>query len=111
MALAVSTGKKLNLTNIAQTHNRSNVITGFGYALDDLFENEEVNMDTIVKKEVEPESASPFRSPNKRKTSSIKKKKKRKKKQEEVPMGPPEQYKMVKIKTSIANTPVMNNHS
>ena len=66
MMLATTTGKKLNLSNISQKHSESsNVITGFGYALDDLFENENVNMDTIIRKEIEQDVSSPFKSPNK----------------------------------------------
>lgn len=107
LALAHSTGKKLNLSGITSRQSGSNVITGFGYALDDLFENEDVNMDTVVKKELEMDGASPFRSPKRK----GKKKKKRRKPKEEVPLGPPEQYKMIKLKTSIANTPIINVHS
>lgn len=64
------------------------MITGFGYALDDIFENNEINMQTLIKKEVEIESSSPFRSP--KPGSTLKKKKKKKKmKKEEEEVGPP----------------------
>ena len=64
MALAMSTGKNLDLQNIKEhKQNQSNVITGFGYALDDIFENEEIDMSLLQKKEVEIESQSPYRSP------------------------------------------------
>ena len=44
MAIAMSTGKQnIDFQNIKQ--NQSNVITGFAYSLDDMFENGEINMD------------------------------------------------------------------
>jgi len=66
-------------------------------------------MSLLQKKEVEIESQSPYRSP---KGSTMKwKKKKKKHKKEEEPVGPPLQYKMIKLKTSIANTPIINSTS
>lgn len=45
MALAMSTGKNIDLQNIKEhKQNQSNVITGFAYALDDYFENNDLDM-------------------------------------------------------------------
>ena len=64
MAISVTTGKKLNINKNA---NASNIIPGFGYALMDIFENDFVDMDSIVKaKDFEVEEVkSPFKSPRK----------------------------------------------
>lgn len=47
MAISVTTGRKLNIAG--KNSSSSNVITGFGYALMDIFENQFVDMDSIVK--------------------------------------------------------------
>jgi len=65
MAITVTTGKKLTVN---KNPNASNVIPGFGYAMMDIFENEFVDMDSIIKaKETPPEEVktSPFKSPSK----------------------------------------------
>lgn len=65
LAISVTTGRKLNIASKSQSG--SNVITGFGYALMDLFENQFVDMESIVKKNDEIEEVkSPFISPAKR---------------------------------------------
>lgn len=46
MAISVTTGKKLKIN---KNENASNIIPGFGYALMDIFENDFVDMDSIVK--------------------------------------------------------------
>ena len=61
MAISVTTGKKLI---IKKNPNAANVIPGFGYALMDIFENQFVDMESIVKsKEHVEEVKSPFKSP------------------------------------------------
>ncbi len=67
MAISVTTGKKVEVN---RKPHASNVIPGFGYAVMDIFENEFVDMASIVKKKdhVEEEK-SPFKSPNKRSPS------------------------------------------
>lgn len=61
MAITVTTGRKLKIN---KNPNASNVIPGFGYALMDIFENEFVDMDSIVKvKDQIEETKSPFQSP------------------------------------------------
>ena len=63
MAISVTTGRKLTIKKNA---NASNIIPGFGYALMDIFENDFVDMDSIVKaKDVIEEVKSPFKSPTK----------------------------------------------
>lgn len=91
MAIAMSTGKKINFSEIQeQRQSSSNVIAGFAYALDDMFENQDIDMNNIVKKETPMDSSSPFRSPKKGKDGLVpKKKKKWKTKKEEEPVGPP----------------------
>lgn len=68
MAITVTTGRKLNIN---KNPNASNIIPGFGYAIMDMFENEFVDMDSIVKvkDQIAEEKASPFKSPEKRPTS------------------------------------------
>jgi len=131
LALSITSGKKLSqeLLNRAR---QSYVITGFGYALMDIFENRNVDMDTIIKKPDNYDAKSPFASPSraerrKRKNSplsmtragSVMKKRKKKKFSTTLknktmsvnPMArkaPPIQYKLVKIKTSVGNYPIMN---
>ena len=46
MAISVTTGKKLS---IKKNQNASNIIPGFGYALMDIFENDFVDMESIMK--------------------------------------------------------------
>lgn len=45
LAIQVTIGRKLALTKQQTTNN---IITGFGYSLTDLFENQFVDMDSIV---------------------------------------------------------------
>ena len=52
LAISVTTGRKIN---VSKSSTSSNVITGFGYALIDLFENQFVDMDSIVKRKNEIE--------------------------------------------------------
>ena len=61
MAITVTTGRKLKINKNPRA---SNVIPGFGHALMDMFENEFVDMDSIVKvKDQIEEAKSPFQSP------------------------------------------------
>lgn len=118
LAISVTTGRKLNIANKSNTS--SNVITGFGYALMDIFENQFVDMDSIVKRKDEIEEVkSPFISPAKRrKDKSLskdewrrKRKEERKREQEERERRerePPKQFSLIKIKTSAGRYPVMN---
>ena len=46
MAISVTTGKKIS---IKKNQNASNIIPGFGYALMDIFENDFVDMESIMK--------------------------------------------------------------
>ena len=46
MAITVTTGRKLKIN---KNPNASNIIPGFGYSIMDMFENEFVDMDSIVK--------------------------------------------------------------
>lgn len=63
MAISVTTGKKLS---IHKNERASNIIPGFGYAVMDIFENDFVDMDSIVKaKDQIEEVKSPFKSPKK----------------------------------------------
>ena len=58
MAITVTTGRKLKINKNPRA---SNVIPGFGSALMDMFENEFVDMDSIVKvKDQIEEAKSPF---------------------------------------------------
>lgn len=61
------------------------MITGFGYALIDIFENQFVDMDSIVKKKDEIEEVkSPFlSSPKKRRDKNLTKEEYRRKRKEE----------------------------
>lgn len=118
IALSVTTGKKLE---VMQRERPSYVIPGFAYALLDIFENKFVDMKKVVHKEPE-EFKSPF-SPKKKKLysqltreqkSELKRKKlelKRAQEEEEKLFEEnalPKQYKLVKIKSSVANYPVIN---
>ena len=70
MAITVTTGKKIEAN---RKPNSSNVIPGFGYAVMDIFENEFVDMASIVKvKDQIEEEKSPFKSPAKRSPSKPK---------------------------------------
>lgn len=63
MAISVTTGKKLSIN---KNERASNIIPGFGYAVMDIFENDYVDMDSIVKaKDQIEEVKSPFKSPKK----------------------------------------------
>lgn len=65
LAISVTTGRKININN--KQSNSTNVITGFGYAMMDVFENQFVDMESIVKKVDEiNEVNSPFVSPARR---------------------------------------------
>lgn len=83
MAISVTTGRKLNIAS--KSSSSSNVITGFGYALMDIFENQFVDMDSIVKKNDEIEEVkSPFISPaRKKRDKTISKDEWKKKRREE----------------------------
>lgn len=130
LALSITSGKKLT-TALLNRQRQSYVIPGFGYALMDLFENRTVNMDTIIKKIDIDDAKSPFRSPKRvkhkqrrpspqmQKTMSTKKrsiKKKRALAMKEktrtqmlnIKKAPPIQYKLIKIRTSVGNYPIMN---
>mmetsp|Transcript_5026 Transcript_5026/g.3670 ORF Transcript_5026/g.3670 Transcript_5026/m.3670 type:complete len:170 (+) Transcript_5026:1413-1922(+) len=118
LAISVTTGRKLNIPS--KSHNSANVITGFGYALMDFFENHFVDMDAIQKKKDEIEEVkSPFMSPaKKRRAPGLSKDEWRKKRKEERrreqeerekrEKEPPKQYVLIKIKTSCGRYPVMN---
>ncbi len=79
LAIQVTIGRKLALTKQQTTNN---IITGFGYSLTDLFENQFVDMDSIVASknggilagigEIE-ENQSPYASPKKRRMGSLSK--------------------------------------
>jgi len=67
LAISVTTGKKLS---VKKNQNASNVIPGFGYALLDFFENEFVDMDSVIQQKNEIEEVkSPFKSPSKRRAT------------------------------------------
>lgn len=68
MAISVTTGRKIS---VKKNQNASNVIPGFGYALMDIFENQYVDMESIVKaKDKISDCKSPFQSPKKAKRQS-----------------------------------------
>lgn len=124
LAIQVTIGRKLALTKQQTTNN---IITGFGYALTDLFENQFVDMDSIVQSknggglsgigEIE-EASSPYASPKKRRMGSLtkdeykqKRKEERRKQMEDWERREreaPKQYSLVKIKTSAGRYPVIN---
>ena len=118
LAISVTTGRKLNIAN--KQSNSSNVIPGFGYALMDIFENQFVDMESIVKRVDEIEEVkSPFISPAKRKRDKAlskeewkrrrrEEKKREQEERERREREPPKQYSMIKIKTSVGHYPVMN---
>jgi len=121
LAIQVTIGRKLNLD---KENTNSNIITGFGYSMLDLFENQYVDMDSIVKKTSgfvpgkEEEPQSPFASPKKRRMGSMSKdeakQRRREERRKEVEeyerreKEAPKQFSMVKIKTSCGKYPVMN---
>ena len=82
MAIQVTTGRKINLD---KPNTSSNIITGFGYSILDLFENQFVDMNTIVhtKDAQVVEVRSPFASPKKRRHPSLSKEDARKLRKEE----------------------------
>lgn len=118
LAIQVTTGTKLDLS---KPNTSSNIITGFGYAMLDIFENQFVDMESIVKnKEIfeQEEPKSPFSSPKKRRLGSMTKEEYRQKRKEERKQEmedferkereAPKQFSMIKIKTSVGRYPVMN---
>jgi hypothetical protein len=123
LAIQVTIGRKLALTKQQTTNN---VITGFGYSMIDIFENQFVDMDSIVQSkngvltglgEIE-EVQSPFASPKKRRMGSLSKDEYKKKRKEERrkemedferrEREAPKQFSLVKIKTSAGRYPVIN---
>lgn len=118
LAISVTTGRKLNIQS--KSSSSTNVITGFGYALMDIFENQFVDMDAIQKRKDEIEEVkSPFMSPAKRRREKgLSKDEWRKKRKEEKrremeererrEREPPKQFSLVKIKTSVGRFPVIN---
>ena len=64
LAISVTTGKNLDV----KKSKHANVIPGFGYAMMDIFENQFVDMESIVKTQLEvvEETRSLFSSPKKR---------------------------------------------
>jgi hypothetical protein len=127
LALSITTGKKLSMAKLNKQR-PSYVIPGFGYALMDVFENDDVDMDSITKRPAIEESKSPFKSPTRlerrlspklgKTMSSVKKRKSRRKKnammrtnksvQPFVKKSKPIQYKLIKVKTSVGNYPILN---
>jgi hypothetical protein len=123
MAITVTTGRKLKIN---KNPNASNVIPGFGYALMDIFENEFVDMDSIVKvKDQIEETKSPFQSPAKRGGSptrprdcSITKDEYRRQRKEERARiledierrerEPPKQFSLINVKTAVTRYPTIN---
>lgn len=121
LAISVTTGRKPVYG--AKERNLTNIIPGFGYALMDVFENEFVNMDSISKRgtTIVEENASPFASPHKsakKRDKSMSKDEYRKFRREQRlkqiedfearEQQAPEQFALVKIKTSIGKHPVIN---
>ena len=123
VAITVTTGRKLK---IDKNPYASNVIPGFGYALMDMFENEFVDMDSIVKvKDQIEETKSPFTSPKKRqgspsrpRDSSITKDEYRRQRKEERARileeferrerEPPKQFSLINVKTAVTRYPTIN---
>lgn len=122
LAISVTTGRKPVYG--AKERNLTNIIPGFGYALMDVFENEFVDMDSISKRgstTIVEENASPFASPHKsakKRDKSMSKDEYRKYRREQRlkqiedfearEQLPPEQFALVKVKTSIGKHPVIN---
>ncbi|CAI2360433.1 unnamed protein product [Moneuplotes crassus] len=131
LALSITTGKRLTPA-ILTKQRQSYVIPGFGYALMDLFENRTVDMNTIIKKIDNDDAKSPFRSPNRgkkkvrkqspnmNKTMTLKKKSSKRKgrltglkdksrtQAGNIKKVAPIQYKLLKIRTSVGNYPILN---
>ena len=121
MAITVTTGKKIEVN---RKPNASNVIPGFGYAMMDIFENEFVDMASIVKvKDHIVEEKSPFKSPSKRspskpRDSSITKEDYRRNRKDERQRifeeferrekEAPTQWSMLSIKTAVTRYPTIN---
>ena len=123
MAITVTTGRKLKIN---KNPFASNVIPGFGYAMMDIFENEFVDMDSIVKvKDQIEEAKSPFTSPQKRQGSpsrprdnSITKEEYRRQRKEERARimeeferrerEAPKQFSLLNIKTAVTRYPTIN---
>jgi hypothetical protein len=81
LAIQVTIGRKLSLNKQPTT---ANVITGFGYSMLDIFENQFVDMESIVKKNDEIEEVkSPYASPKKRRLGSLTKEEYKKNRREE----------------------------
>lgn len=124
LAISVTTGKRPKISE-PRGKNASNVITGFGYALYDIFENQFVDMESIIRRpeEVE-ETSSPFVSPSKRSAQHRKmrgdltkdeyrkkRREERKKELEELERRerePPVEHSLLKIKTAVCRYPVIN---
>jgi hypothetical protein len=51
LAISVTSGKKFNIQGIQNKERQSYIIPGFGYSMLDLFENGNINMDDIIKKD------------------------------------------------------------
>jgi len=124
MAISVTTGRKLSINKNA---NASNIIPGFGYAVMDIFENDFVDMDSIVRaKDQIEEVKSPFKSPSKSRSptkmlinsDSITKEDARRARREQFKRfeeemerrerEPPKQYSLLQIKTAITRYPTIN---
>lgn len=121
LAVSITKGKKLSLSSAKER--QSYVITGFGYALMDVFENKIVDMEEIQQhKQTIHEVKSPFMSPSsskkKKNLGGLSKEEYKKKRREEKrkeqeekerkEREPPQQYSLIKIKTSVGKYPVMN---
>jgi len=125
MAISVTTGKKLSINKNA---NASNIIPGFGYAIMDIYENDFVDMDSIVRaKDCIEEVKSPFKSPRKSMSptkmqqnnqDSVSKEEARRMRREERKnileeferreREAPSQYSLLQIKTAITRYPTIN---
>lgn len=118
LAIQVTTGKKINLD---KPNTSSNIITGFGYSILDIFENQFVDMSTIVhsKEDKIVEARSPFASPKKRRLNGSVSKDEAKRMRKELKQREledyerreqlaPKQYSLVKIKTSVGRYPSIN---
>mmetsp|Transcript_25097 Transcript_25097/g.17756 ORF Transcript_25097/g.17756 Transcript_25097/m.17756 type:complete len:199 (+) Transcript_25097:1465-2061(+) len=124
LAISVTTGKRPKISE-QRGKNTSNIIPGFGYAMLDIFENEFVDMESIIRRpdEVE-ETASPFVSPGKRSAAARKmrgdltkeeyRRKRREEKKKELDelerreREPPVEHSLLKIKTAVCRYPIIN---
>lgn len=121
LAISVTTGKKLAI----QKPKSSNVIPGFGYAMMDIFENQFVDMNSIVDTELEikEETRSPFSSPKKKERSplrdgSITKEEYRRQRKDERQritdererreLEAPKAYQLLQVKTAVGRFPTIN---